>query len=141
MLDRQVDRRLDRVVGVGDAVVGLVFRLQAVAGSRPPRPPSVRRRRSSGSAAPAPVLLEDAAVFWKVVEPMQRRSPDASAGNQVGRVHGAADAGTGADDGVDLVDEQDRVRHLLQRRQHRLQALLEIAAVLGAGDQRARSSA
>ncbi len=38
---------------------------------------------------------------------------------------------------MDLVDEQDRVRVLLQLRDHRLQALLEIAAVFGAGDQRA----
>src|SRR3546814_19039240 len=44
----------------------------------------------------------------------------------------------GADDGVDLVDEQDRAGLLLQLRDHALQALFEIAAVLGARDQRAQ---
>ena len=57
---------------------------------------------------------------------------------QVGGVHGAL-GGPGADDGVQLVDEQDdlpvRVGDLLE---HRLQALLELAAVLGAGHQRAQ---
>jgi hypothetical protein len=45
--------------------------------------------------------------------------------------------GAGADQGVDLVDEQDRVGLVLQLLEHRLQALLEVAAVLGAGQQRA----
>ena len=47
-------------------------------------------------------------------------------------------SGTRADDGVDLVDEQDRVGQLLQLREHGLQALLEVAAVFGTGDQRAQ---
>ena len=56
---------------------------------------------------------------------------------QVGGIHGAL-GGAGPDDRVQLVEEQDdatlAVRDLLQ---DRLQALLELAAVLGAGDQRA----
>ena len=75
---------------------------------------------------------------WNVVEPMQRSSPEAS----IGLIR--LDASivpprrrAGADDGVDLVDEQDRAGLLLQLRDHGLQALLEVAAVLGAGDQRA----
>ena len=55
----------------------------------------------------------------------------------VGGVHRAFRL-AGADQGVQLVDEQDDVagggRDLLQ---HGLQALLELAAILGAGDQRA----
>ena len=55
----------------------------------------------------------------------------------LGRVHRAL-AGAGADHGVQLVDEEDdralRVRDLLE---HGLEALLELAAVLGPGDQRA----
>ena len=44
----------------------------------------------------------------------------------------------GADDGVDLVDEEeDPPLALLDLVEHRLQALLELAAVLGAGEQRA----
>ncbi len=38
---------------------------------------------------------------------------------------------------MDLVDEQDRVRLLLQLGNHGFQALLEVAAILGARDQRA----
>ena len=56
---------------------------------------------------------------------------------EVRRVHGAVGL-AGADEGVHLVDEQDdaafRRRDFLQ---HRLQALLELAAVFGAGDERA----
>ncbi len=38
---------------------------------------------------------------------------------------------------MDLVDEQDRVRIVHELFQHRFEALLEVAAVLGAGEQRA----
>src|SRR5579863_9723723 len=51
---------------------------------------------------------------------------------QVRRIERAARRGTRADDGVDLVDEQDVLRVFGELLQHRLQALLEIAAVLGA---------
>ena len=54
---------------------------------------------------------------------------------QIGGVNGAL-GGTGADDRVQLIDEQDNralgVRDLLE---HRLEAVLELAAVLRAGDQ------
>ena len=43
----------------------------------------------------------------------------------------------GADQRVDLVDEEDRVGVVDQLLEHRLQALLEVAAILGAGEQRA----
>ena len=56
---------------------------------------------------------------------------------QVARVHGALGL-AGADDGVQLVDEQDDAPALgLHLAEHGLEALLELAAVLGAGDQRA----
>src|ERR1700676_4777506 len=42
---------------------------------------------------------------------------------------------------MDLVDEQDGVGHLLQFADHRLEALLEIAAIAGAGKQRAHVEA
>ncbi len=55
----------------------------------------------------------------------------------VARVHGAL-GGAGADDRVQLVDEeQDAALGGLDLRQNGLQALLELAAVLGAGHQRA----
>ena len=56
---------------------------------------------------------------------------------QVRRIHGAVGF-AGADDGVHLVDEQHvgagRAGHFLQ---HGLEPLLELAAIFGAGDQRA----
>ena len=73
-----------------------------------------------------------------VVAPMQRSSPRARAGlKQVGGVHRAFGL-AGADDQVQLVDEQDdpalRLGHFLE---HGLEPLFEFAAELGAGDQRA----
>src|SRR3546814_13343277 len=56
---------------------------------------------------------------------------------QVRGVHGTARGGAGADPRVYLVDEEDGVVLRLDLRDHRLQALLEIAAVAGAGQQRA----
>ena len=56
---------------------------------------------------------------------------------QVRRIERAARGGARADQRVDLVDEEDRVRVVHELLQHRLQPLLEIAAVLGAGEQRA----
>ena len=58
--------------------------------------------------------------------------------------HGLEDAGrvdralggSGADEGVDLVDEQDDVAAGLDLLQHLLEALLEITAVAGTGDER-----
>ena len=53
----------------------------------------------------------------------------------VGRVE-ASLRGAGADDGVDLVDEKDRVLRLAQFVEQLLHPLLELAAELRAGDQR-----
>ena len=55
----------------------------------------------------------------------------------VARIHGAL-GGAGTHDEVQLVDEQDDLAvGLLDLLEHRLQAVLELAAVLGAGDERA----
>jgi hypothetical protein len=95
-----------------------------------------RPRRSSEAPRQRVVLLEHAAVL------VVGRGADAlqlSGGEhrlqQVGGVERAAGSGARADHGVDLVDEQDRVRIVDQLLQHRLQALLEVAAVLGAGEE------
>ena len=56
---------------------------------------------------------------------------------QVRGVHRAAAGRAGADHGVDLVDEQDRVGQLLELGDDLLQPLLEVAAIAGAGEQRA----
>ena len=54
---------------------------------------------------------------------------------QVRRIHHAAFDRSGAHDGVDFVDKQDGAGLVPQGFQHRLEALLELAAVLRAGDQ------
>jgi hypothetical protein len=54
----------------------------------------------------------------------------------VRRIHRAAAGGAGTDDGVDLVDEQHRALFLLERVDHRLEPLLELATVFRAGQQR-----
>ena len=84
------------------------------------------------------VLLEDAAVLvvGRRADALER--PGRQRGlEQVGRVERAAGGRAGADQRVDLVDEEDRVGIVDELLQHRLQALLEVAAILGAGEQRA----
>ena len=60
---------------------------------------------------------------------------------QVGRVHRPAAGRAGANHRVDLVNEQHGVGQLLQLVDHRLQPLLEVAAVTRAGEQRAHVEA
>ena len=139
VLRRELGRRPERLRRVRDAVVLLVDLLQAPAGSR-------RCRRRDGSwtsifwkrRASARSRSKVCLYSWNVVEPMQRSSPEASAGlsrfdASIERAGGRA----GADDGVDLVDEEDGVRGLLHARDDALEPLLELAAELGAGEQRA----
>ena len=54
---------------------------------------------------------------------------------QVGSVHDATGRRARTNNGVDLVDEQNGLRTLFQLTEQRLEALLEIAAVLGTGQQ------
>ncbi len=55
--------------------------------------------------------------------------------DQVGCIHDAAGRRTGADDGVDFIDEQDCALAFFQLTQHTLEAFFEITAVLGASDE------
>ena len=57
---------------------------------------------------------------------------------QVGCIHHAARCGTRTDDGVHLIDEQDRTFVFLELSQHHLEAFLEVAAILRAGQQGAQ---
>src|SRR5690348_5575605 len=137
VLYRQIYRRLQRFVTVSDTVVFLEAGLQPLEDFH-----AVGHRRLDHvdlleAPCQRPVLLEHAAEF------LERGRTDAAQLtrcqhrlDQVGRVHRAARRRTGADDGVDFVDEQDRVRIFLQLGDHGLQALFEVAAVLGARDQR-----
>ncbi len=84
------------------------------------------------------VFLEDTAVFL-----VRRRTDTANLTvcqhrlDQVAGIHDTARRGTGTDDGMDLVDEQNRARVLLYFLDDALEALLEVTAVLGARNQRA----
>ena len=135
---RQLDRGLDRVGGVADLVVPLVIGLEPAQDLDR----ILDRRLVDVDLLEAPdqraVLLEIVAVFL-----VGGRSDAADHAarqrrlQQVRGVHRAAAGGAGADHGVDLVDEQDRARLCLELGQHRLQPLLEIAAIARAGEQRA----
>ena len=88
------------------------------------------------------VLLDMLAIF---VERGRADAVQFAAGEgrleQVGRVHRAF-AFARADQGVHLVDEQDDLaRGLLDLVEHAFQPLLELAAIFGAGDQRAHVEA
>ena len=69
---------------------------------------------------------------------MQRSLPDGERRlQQVAGIHRPARRRAGADERVDLVDEEDRVLLLVERVEDLLDALLEVAAVARAGDERA----
>ena len=129
-------RRDQRAVGDAHAVVLLVLLLQAAQD----RDGVLDRRLGDEDGLEAPrqrgVLLDVLAILVErggadavQLAARQRRL------QQVAGIHGALGL-AGADDGVQLVDEQDDAAALgLHLGQHGLQPLLELAAVLGAGDQ------
>src|SRR5690606_19232500 len=57
---------------------------------------------------------------------------------QVGGIHDPTGRCTGADDGMDLINEKYRVGALFQRLEQCLEALLEIPTVFGTSQQRAQ---
>ncbi len=133
----ELDRGLEGAVGVLHTVVLLVARPEALEDLDR----LVLRRLGHvdllEAADQRPVLLEvgpellvgrraDAAQSARG----QRRLED------VGGVERAAGGGAGADDGVDLVDEEHGALVRLELRDHRLEALLEIAPVARAGEER-----
>ena len=137
---RQLGRRNDGRVGDAHAVVDLVLLLQAAQDGD-----GVLNRRFGDqhrleTALQRGILLDVLAVL------VQRGCADgvqlaASQGGlqHVARIHGAVARGTGAHDGMQLVDEQDDAAlALLHLAQHGLQAVLELAAVLRAGHHRAQ---
>src|SRR5213075_2389720 len=77
------------------------------------------------------VLLEDAA---KLVISGRADALEGTGGErgleQVGRIERSTRGAARADERVDLVDEEDRVRVVDQLLEHRLQALLEVPAIL-----------
>src|SRR3546814_2392925 len=84
-----------------------------------------------------------AILFEMVAELLVRRRADAADHaarqrglEQVRRIHRAARGCTGTDDGVDLVDEQARVRQTSELGHDLFQPLLEITPVPGTGEPR-----
>ena len=135
---RQFHRRLDRGRRVPDVMMRLIGGAQA----RQDRDRILDRRFVDVD------LLEPAqqraVLFEMVAELLVGGGADAADRparqrglEQVGRIHRAAAGGARADHGVDLVDEQHRVRQLLQLGHDLLQPLLEIAAIARTGQQRA----
>jgi hypothetical protein len=135
---RELRRGGERVGGVLHAVVRLEARLQPAQDLHR----LLDRRLVHVHLLEAPrqrvVLLEDAAEFLVGgrADALERARGERGL-EQVGGVQRAARGAARADQRVDLVDEEDRVGVVDQLLQHRLQALLEVAAVLGAGEQRA----
>ncbi len=85
-----------------------------------------------------PVLLEELAVFLVGGRTdAADRAGRQSRLQQVRRIHRAARGRAGTDHRVDLVDEQHGARIFFQFLDDLLQALFEIAAITGAGEQRA----
>ena len=89
-----------------------------------------------------PVLLEVVPVFLVGgrADTAQRAALQSRL-QEIRGIHGAARGRAGADHGMDFVDEENGVRLRLQLRHHGLQALLEVAAIAGAGQQGAHVEA
>ena len=135
---RQLDRRLDRLVGVFELVVVLEIGLEPLQDLD-----RVLDRRLVDVDLLEPahqraVLLEILAVFLVGgrADAAQRARRQRRL-EQVRRIHRAARGRARADHGVDLVDEHDGARIGFELLDHLLEALLEVAAVARAGEQRA----
>ena len=135
---RQLDRRLDRLVGVFELVIVLEIGLEPLEDLD-----RVRDRRLVDvdlleAADQRAVLLEVLPVFLVGGRAdAAHRAGGQRRLEQVRGVHRAARGGAGADHGVDLVDEHDRAGICLDLLDHLLEALLEVAAIARAGEQRA----
>ena len=127
--------QFDGVVGEGDAVMFLVVRLQALEnldGLLDRRLADLDLLEAPGQSA---IALERRLVFRVGRRADAAQLPGRDGGlEDVRRVHRSAAHRSGADDGVDLVDEEDRIRLGQQRIHDRFQALLELTAILRAGE-------
>ena len=138
---REPGRHLERRIRVVHLVVFLVPRAEALEDLDRLVDRRFLDHHLLQAAGQRPVLLD-------VLEFLERRRADHAklAGrehrlDQRRQVHRAARRGAGADGGVDLVDEENRQPPALQRREHRLEALLEVAAEPRARQQRGRVEA
>jgi hypothetical protein len=136
VLVREHGGELERLRGVAHAVVGLVGGLEAAEDLYGLGDGGLQDLDLLEAAGERLVALEG-----RLEVLVGGRADAAQLAGREGRlehvagVHGAARGGAGADDGVDLVDEQDRVGVVLDGGDHGLEALLELAAEAGAGEQ------
>jgi hypothetical protein len=139
MFHRKIHRGLQGLFAVGDVVVFLEARLQALEDLHAVGHGRLDHVDLLEAPRQRTILFEHAAEFLEggganaTQLPGRQRRLD-----QVGRIHGAAGRRTRTDDGVDFIHEQDRLGVFLQLRDDGFQALLEITAVLGARNQRAK---
>ncbi|SVK51772.1 Protein of uncharacterised function (DUF3170) [Acinetobacter baumannii] len=133
---RQLHRGADRLGGITHVVVRFILGLQAVDDLN-----GLFRRRFGDidlleTARQSAILFEDVA---ELLVGGRADHPDLAARqqrfDQIGGIHLPARSRTGADDGVNFIDEQDAVLILFQLLEQRLEAFLEVAAVFGAGQQ------
>ena len=135
---RKLDRRFDRLARVADAVEVLEIGLQ---------PFEDLDRVGDGGLVHVdlleppdkrPVLLEMLPVFLVGGRADAAERARLQRGlEQIRGVHGAARGGARSDHRVDLVDEHDGAGIILDLSHHRLEPLLEITPIAGAGEQRA----
>ncbi|MCY1518282.1 hypothetical protein D9M68_529940 [compost metagenome] len=133
---RQLGSRAQRLVAVLDAVMLLEARLQPTQNADGVLHRRLRDIHLLKTPRQRTVFLEDAAELLKGgrtdaadLTGRQHRL------EQVGGIHHPAGRCTSANDGVDLVDEQHRMGALAQLVEQRLEAFLEVTAVLGTGQQ------
>ena len=138
VLRRQFDGGFDRIAGVTNLVIFLEIGLQPFEDFHRIGNRRLRHIDLLEAADQCAILFEILPVFLVGGGPhaaqgagLQRRF------QQVRRIHRAATGGAGADNSVNLVNEQDSVFQAFQFLDDRFQTLLEIAAIAGAGDQRA----
>ena len=134
----KLHRRLDRFLGVADLVELLEIGLEPLEDLH--RVGDARLLDVDLLEAPdqSAILLEILSIFLigRGADAAQRALRERGL-EKVGGVHRAARRRAGADDGMNLVDEQNRVLVLLDLLHHLLEALLEIAAISRSGEQRA----
>jgi len=137
VLGRQLGRRLQRRRRILNAVVFLEAAFEALEDVDGLRHRGLDHVDFLEAAAERGVFLENAAVLGEGggADALEHAARERRL-EQVGGVERAARSRAGPDQGVDLVDEQNRVGLVFERLEHALEALLEIAAVLGARQQR-----
>ena len=132
----QLDRGFERGRLVADAMVFLEPRFQAIEDGHRFRDGRLRYIYFLETSRKCMIFLENPSVF---TVGGRTDTADLTVGqhrlDQVARVHHPARSGTRANHRMDLVDEQDRPRVVADFGDHALEALLEITAVLGTGNQ------